>query len=126
MTFTQLKRILEIRAGKRGLELLITRKPWHVKGAIRSFADKIFITIDSRQSPADQLSALAHEAGHLLFGHCQLEDEVWTMIDGPGTDEWEWEADYFALFALRTKDTPAEWFLEEQIEMQLHERPASE
>ena len=105
--------------------MTITLKPWPIRGIVRSFGERhLFITIDSRQSAADQLSALAHEAGHLLFGHYELQGEVWTMVDGPGTDVWEWEADYFALFALRSPDTPADWFLNEQIEMQLR-RPLS-
>lgn len=40
-------------------------------------------------------------------------------MDTPGTDQWEWEAEYFAMFALRSPDTPAEWFLDEQLELRM-------
>lgn len=91
--------------------------PWPYAGTIQRSGKEICIRIDNRRSKADQLHALAHEAGHLLFGHIDLEEEVWTLLDGPGADEWEQEADYFAMFATRTPGTPIDLFLNEQLTM---------
>ena len=49
-----------------------------------------------------------------------------TMQDAASADEFEAEAEYFALFALRTYGTPPERFLNEQIEMQLRQWPGPE
>lgn len=104
------------------MALVVERKPWHVGGTLRRVGRTIFITIDSGRSATDQLYALAHEAGHLVYGHYDLEDEVWTLVDGPGGDEWEWEADFFASFATRTPGTPAGWFLNSQLRLRLEDR----
>lgn len=109
--------MLRSRAQKKGYRLVLKKGPWHVGGSLRSVGKTIYIKIDDRQSASDQLFALAHEAGHLLFGHYQLEGEVWTLVDGPGGDEWEWEADLFAQFATRTPGTPPEWFIGGQMKL---------
>jgi hypothetical protein len=70
-------------------------------------------------SVGDQLHALAHEAGHLLFGHYELDEPVWTLRDGTGGDEFEWEADLLAQFATRTPGTPAEWFIGGQLQLKI-------
>lgn len=101
------------------MELVVDVTPWPHAGSLQRSGRIIYIRIDSRRSAGDQLHALAHEAGHLLFGHYELEDEVWTMVDGPGADEWEWEADFFAAFATRTPGTPADLFLNEQLRLRL-------
>lgn len=93
--------------------------PWPYGGTLQRIGDSICIWIDSRRSATDQLHALAHEAGHLLFGHYHLEEEAWTLLDGPGGDEWEWEADLFAQFATRTPGTPVEWFVGGQIRLKV-------
>lgn len=103
------------------MNLVVQRIPWHVAGTLRRIGGTIFIKIDSGRSATDQLYALAHEAGHLLFGHFELEDEVWTLQEGQGGDEWEWEADFFASFATRTPGTPAEWFIGEQLKLKMGE-----
>jgi len=117
LSFPQLKRLLHARAQYRGLSLKVKVLPWHVAGSLRRVGSTIHIKIDSQQSETDKLRALAHEAGHLLFGHYELEGEVWTLREGPGADEWEQEADYFAMFATRTPGTPAEWFIGGQLDL---------
>jgi hypothetical protein len=119
MTFDQLSRLLRARAKSRGLELVVEVTPWPYAGSLQKIGTAIFIWIDSRRSPSDRLYALAHEAGHLLFGHYNLADEVWHLIEGPGADEWEWEADLFAQFATRTPGTPAEWFIGGQLNLKV-------
>lgn len=119
MSFDQVRRLLRARAKARGLELVVHVTPWPYGGTLQRIGDSICIWIDSRRSATDQLHALAHEAGHLLFGHYHLEEEAWTLLDGPGGDEWEWEADLFAQFATRTPGTPVEWFVGGQIRLKV-------
>lgn len=119
MSGEQIKRLLQSRAARKGFKLGVEVLPWPFAGTLQRLGDSISILIDSRRSAGDQLHALAHEAGHLLFGHYELENEVWTLQEGPGGDEWEWEADLFAAFATRTPGTPPGWFLEEQLKLRL-------
>lgn len=111
MSFYQLKRLLEARAKRHDLQLAVEITPWPYAGSLQRIGNCIFVWIDSRRSKTDQLAALAHEAGHLIFGHYQLDEQCWTLLDGPGGDGWEWEADLFAQFVTRTPGTPAEWFI---------------
>lgn len=108
MSFEGIRDLLMTRAHRRGLELVVKLKPWPEPGTARRIGNRLVINIDIRQPPGDRVFALAHEAGHILFGHYELEDEVWTLAEGKGSDEWECEADYFAWFATRTPGTPPE------------------
>lgn len=98
---------------------MVKRVPWPTDGVIRRIGRQIIIRIDSRISPAAQLYAFAHECGHLLFGHYEIDGEVWTMTSGPGADSWEAEAHLFAQFATRTPGTPAEWFIGGQLRLKV-------
>lgn len=121
MTFDQIRSLLSARAQARGFELEVKRLPWPSGGSLQKMGKRILIMIDERRSATDQLHALAHEGGHLIFGHYELDDEVWTLQDGPGGDQFEWEADLFAAFATRTPGTPAGLFLEEQLKLKMGE-----
>jgi hypothetical protein len=115
----QLHRIIRTRAANRGYELVVKKGPWHIGGSVRRVGRTIYVRISNKLSPADQLHAFAHECGHLLFGHYEIDGEVWTLTSGPGADEWEWEADLFAQFATRTPGTPAEWFIGGQLDLRV-------
>lgn len=117
MSFDQIRNVLLSRAHRKGLDMVVKLKPWPEAGAVRRIGNRLVVTIDIRQSVSARTWALAHEAGHILFGHYELEDSVWTLMEGPGADEWEWEADYFAHFATRTPNTPPDWFLREQLDL---------
>lgn len=120
MSFDQVKRMLKSRAQRKGLKLNVELMPWPHGGSLAYRDGVITITIDNRRSPSDQLFALAHEAGHLIFGHYEFDEEIWTLVEGPdGNDEWEEEANLFAQFATRTPGTPPEWFLNEQLRLRL-------
>jgi hypothetical protein len=116
MTFDQLRSLLRSRARAMGLELMVSIRPWPDGGAVQRIGNVLLVTIDSRQSLPDRVEALAHEAGHILFGHYTMDDGVWTLVPPkPGfDDEWEREADYFAMFACRSRVMPAEWIIGEQ------------
>lgn len=117
MSFAELRKLLLSRARKRRLDLEVKLRPWPEPGMVSRVGDRLVVNIDNRQSQGDQTYALAHEAGHVLFGHYLLDGEVWTMVDGVGADEWEWEAHFFAEFATRTPGTPAEWFIGGQLRL---------
>lgn len=117
MTWAQLCGVLRARAQRRGVGLDVDLCPWPDRGAVERFGNLLVVYVDSRQSKGDQLRALAHEAGHVLLGHYQLEQEVWFQIDTGPDNPWEAEADWFADFALRTAGTPPEWFIGEQLDL---------
>ncbi len=126
MSFDQLRRLVKARAERRGFKFRLDVEPWPYAGSLHRTGDTLVITLDSGRTRAEQLSALAHEVGHLVFGHYELSDEVWTMQDTASSEEHETEAEYFAMFALRTYGTPPERFLNEQIELQLRQWPGPE
>lgn len=121
MSFNQLQTLLETRAKAKGYELKVKLQPWPGGGSCQKVRWKIVVPIDSRLPPFERLHALAHESGHILLGHYELDDEVWLLQDGEGDSQWEAEANLFAALATRTPGTPAGWFLDEQLKLRLEE-----
>lgn len=119
MSWGQLRGVLRSWAKSRGLGMVVDVTPWPERGSVQKVGNLLVVMIDSRQSASDRIQALAHEAGHILFGHYTMDDGVWTLVPPrPGfDDEWEREADYFAMFACRSRVMPAEWIIGEQREL---------
>lgn len=94
-------------------------RPWPSEGSVRQIGRRLVVNIDSRLSKSDRVFALAHEAGHVLLGHYQLDEEgVWFMREpkDPG-DDFEVEADFFAMFVCRSRKMPAEWIIGGQLDL---------
>jgi hypothetical protein len=110
--------VLSARAARRGLDLVVDVCPWPDAGSVQKIGRRLVVTVDSRQSKSDQLFALAHEAGHVLLGHYALDDGIWTMREqkAPG-DDFEAEADFFAMFVCRSRCLPASWYLNLQLDL---------
>lgn len=119
MRWPQLYALLRARARRRGLDLEVDLAAWPEPGAVQQFGRRLVVMIDSRLSEIDRVEALAHEAGHILFGHYLMDEGIWTLVPPkPGFDnQWEVEADYFAMFAQRSKAIPAEWIIGGQLEL---------
>lgn len=119
MRWPQLCGMLRARAKRRGIELVVEVCPWPDRGSVEQVGSMLYVTVDSRQSAGDRLESLAHEAGHILFGHYAMEEGIWTLVPArPGCDDqWETEADYFAMFAQRSRAMPAEWIIGGQLDL---------
>lgn len=116
MTFSELRRLAVQLGQKVQMPVTIEQRTWPFEGSVQKIGNHLFIWIDARLNDYERLECLAHEVGHLAFGHYQLADEygvgeTWYQHDGHGNDEWEQEADYFACFALRSSNLPIEWWI---------------
>lgn len=97
-----------------GIEFLVCPHPW--PATITRIAHTLIVTVDSRRNHPQRVGSLAHEIGHLAFGHFELAG-FWTDADGPASRKEDDEADLFALLVLDKKLGPLDYLGREQLEL---------
>lgn len=88
------------------------RHGWPFGGSIQTFGRRLVVFIDAALPDWERRHVLAHEIGHLVLGHYDLDDDIpWFLSDSDGASELEQEAQTFAFLATRSPGLPLEWFL---------------
>lgn len=113
----ELGRRIARRAGFR-IEYVVCAHPW--PATITRIAHTLVIIVDNRRNVPQRVGSLAHEIGHLAFGHYALEG-FWTDADGPASREEDDEADLFSLLVLNKNMSPLDFLGREQIEMPMNQ-----